>query len=910
MNLQQRSRPNSVYVIFPAIILLVVGLYRLSLLNYLLYHSIIEFLAIVVAITIFIIGWNTRKFSRNNMIIILAAGYLAVGSLDMLHTLAFSGMGVFPQHDSNLPTQFWIAARYVEGIAVFLGALYIGRKKVPLAETWLFGFLAAGVLLTYAIFAGVFPDCYVEGEGLTMFKIVSEFVVSAIFIAAGVIFWHKRTYLGRNILRLLLMAGVLTVLSEMSFTLYVDVYGFFNFLGHIFKLFSILLIYRALVEESLTNPYQLLFKEIAASNEKLSQNEKKFRDLVEHTTDWVWEVDLNGKLTYTNPRIKGLTGFELDEIIGRIPFDFMDPTGEGKAKEYFEDALAHANPFYQLESTMLNKDGFPVIFETSGVPVLNEQGELTGYRGIGRDITERKEAEKKLQQAKDEVEQANRAKSIFLANMSHEIRTPMNVIIGMTDILNNSGLNPNQKECAGMVRESANSLLTIINDILDFSKIEAGRLEIAKIHFNLAWEVERTVASFALQAQKKGLKLSCSIDDNVPRIVTGDSARLQQVLINLIGNALKFTEQGEVAVNIRQDDGGILFSISDTGIGIPADKDWLFQSFTQADTSGARKYEGTGLGLAISKNLVELMGGSIGVKSVENRGSTFFFTIPFDLPEDTADTLFSQQPVGSLSEQPSPETKALEILLVEDKPMNQKLATVLLEQKGHKVTTAVSGKEALEALKAQRFDLILMDIHMPEMDGLEVTKRIRTCEVEAVRDIPIIAMTAYAMKEDRDRCLQAGMNYYVSKPINPEELYYALSIVMEGRMQKTVQHSSLPAGLDEMLARIDGNIELLGELMDLFFQDYYQDMAKLKESMTNKDIQTLTVVIHGLKGELGNLGMNTAYKLACELEKMIKSDALEEASAVLQQLENEIKVLERYFSDPDWHVNLVTGEDV
>jgi CheY-like chemotaxis protein len=325
----------------------------------------------------------------------------------------------------------------------------------------------------------------------------------------------------------------------------------------------------------------------------------------------------------------------------------------------------------------------------------------------------------------------------------------------------------------------------LINRILDLSKIEAGMLEMEHVHFHLPREVEKTVSSFDLEAQKKGLELSCSIDDNVPKTVTGDPTRLQQVLVNLIGNAIKFTEQGAVAISLRQDETGVLFSISDTGVGIPPEKiDRLFNVFTQIDTFGMRKYEGTGLGLAISKNLVELMGGSIGVESVENRGSTFYFTIPFALHtgmDDITETIVLEKPEESLPEQPLLcGKKVLEILLVEDKPMNQKLATVLLEKKGHKVTTAINGREALDILRSQLFDLILMDIHMPEMDGLEATARIRAFENETVRRIPIIAMTAFAMKEDRDKCLQAGMDYYVSKPINTKELYSALAKVMEG----------------------------------------------------------------------------------------------------------------------------------
>ena len=800
--IEKRFNKRSLYVLIPVTILLLGGLYLLSLFNYLLFHTLIELFSIIIAFTIFVIGWSTQKYSKNNMFIILATGFLVVGSLDLLHTLTFKGMGVFPQNDANLPTQFWIAARYVQAAAFLLAALYLGGVNVIRPKAWLYGFLTVGAVLTYTIFAGFFPDSFVEGEGLTTFKIASEYVISVILVAAGVIFWKKRAYLGENIIRLLLLAVAFNILAEMSFTLYVDVYGFFNYLGHIFKLFSIAFIYRALIYESLTNPFHLLFNENATANEKLTHNEKKFRDLVEQSTDWVWEADHAGKLTYSNPRAQELTGYELDEILGKNLFDLMHPDESGKNRKYFLEAGARCKPFYRFENAMLHKNNCTIVFETSGSPVVNEQGELTGYRGIARDITERKQAEQALKLARDEAEQANRAKSNFLANMSHEIRTPMNVIMGMTELLHNSELNPTQQEWTEMVRHASDSLLAMINDVLDFSRIEATSLAPAQVSFHLSREVERIVSSFVPHTQKKGLKLSCDIDKKIPAEITGDPARLEQVLVKLVENAIKFTEQGEIVVSLQpvkegkdgEDEGEVkgpvranvfpvLFSIRDTGIGIPPDQvNCLFQRFTQVDASGTRKYEGTGLSLALSRKLVELMGGSIGVKSMEKGGSTFYFTIPFVLPPVTGDRTGSPAEPG---EAPGKEQSlcremiGLEILLVEDKPMNQKLATVLLEKKGHQVITAQNGKEALEMYKTRRFDLILMDIHMPEMDGLEATSRIRAMEAEGGGHIPIIAMTAYAMQEDRDTCLRAGMDYYISKPVNPEELYYALTKVME-----------------------------------------------------------------------------------------------------------------------------------
>ena len=909
--LEHQFKKSSLYVIIPAAMLLLAGLYLLSFFNYLFYHTLIELFSIIIALTIFVIGWNTQKYSRNNMFIILATGFLVVASLDLLHTLAYRGMGVFPQYDANLSTQFWIAARYVQAAAFFLAALYLGGGKQIRPKAWLYAFLTAGAVLTYAVFAGYFPDSFVEGEGLTTFKIVSEYVISAILVAAGIILWEKRTYLEKNILSLLLLAVSFNILSEMSLTLYVDVYGFFNFLGHIFKLFSMAFIYRALIYESLTNPFQLLFKEVAAANEKLTQNEKKFRDLVEQSTDWVWEVDLTGKLSYSNPRAQELTGYALEEILGKALFDFMDIDSAGRNRHYFFKSASRCEPFYRFENTMLHKNGEAIVFETNGTPIVNEQGKLTGYRGVARDITERKQAEQALIQSCEEIEQANRAKTQFLANMSHEVRTPMNIIMGMTGLLQNSELNPTQQEWAEMVREAAASLLAMMNDILDYSRIESSRLELIQVSFQLSREVKKIVSSFAPHVQKKGLKLTCHIDQEIPSVVIGNPARLRQVLSKLLDNAIKFTEQGEIVVSLhpvitekngeageaagleRSNIYAVHFSIRDTGIGIPPDQvNRLFEKFTQVDVSDTRRYEGAGLGLALSQKLVELMGGSIGVKSIEDRGSTFYFTIPFILPPYPAapgEASGNEQPLWRGN-------NGMEIMLVEDKPMNQKLATLLLEKEGYRVTTASNGKEALELHRTRSFDLILMDIQMPLMDGLEATAQIRAAEAAGNGHTPIIAMTAYAMQEDRDKCLQAGMDFYISKPIDTEELYCALARVMKKDANGPLTQALPAEDVKEMLQRVEGSIELLEELLQMFFQDFHQDRLVVKESLEKQDARALAAVMHGLKGELGNLGMHTAYQIACELENLAKENKFEAAASLARLLEDEIRRLEQFFA--------------
>jgi signal transduction histidine kinase/AmiR/NasT family two-component response regulator len=376
---------------------------------------------------------------------------------------------------------------------------------------------------------------------------------------------------------------------------------------------------------------------------------------------------------------------------------------------------------------------------------------------------------------KERAESANRIKSEFLANMSHDIRTPMNGIVGMTDLILHSDLNEDQQECLHIVRSSADSLLSLINDILDFSKIEAGKLDIDSVAFNLRDCLNDTVRMLSFRAVEKGLGLSCRVHADVPEMVKGDPSRLRQIVLNLAGNAIKFTQAGQVSIEVNRDASELLhFVVRDTGIGIqPEQQQKIFQPFVQSESGTFRKYGGTGLGLSICSRLVEMMNGKIWVVSQPGSGSQFHFTAQLE-NASSAVAVSKPAPVPS----GTAAFERLRILVAEDNAVNQKIAARILEKEGHQVLAAWNGREALEVLERESVDVIIMDVHMPEMDGLEATAAIRVREQGGAVSRPIIAATACAMKGDREKCLAAGMDAYITKPVQARQLLQMIDTVV------------------------------------------------------------------------------------------------------------------------------------
>jgi signal transduction histidine kinase/CheY-like chemotaxis protein/HPt (histidine-containing phosphotransfer) domain-containing protein len=522
-----------------------------------------------------------------------------------------------------------------------------------------------------------------------------------------------------------------------------------------------------------------------------------------------------------------------------------------------------------------------------------------------QDITKQKKGEELLIKAKEAAEQASALKSDFLANMSHEIRTPMNAIVGLSELALETDIGPKHFDYLRKMNEASFSLLKIINDILDFSKIEAGKLDIEEIEFSLSDTMTHIYDVYSNIAHDKGLKLTIDLDKRSPDTLIGDPSRISQIMTNLISNALKFTKAGEIkllveTMTISKTRAQIKFTVSDTGIGLNQEKKALiFDAFSQADTSTTRKYGGSGLGLSICKKLIELMGSMISVTSEEGRGSAFFFTLDFplgngnkiasspspDRKEALSDSTLSQVQLATLN--------GLEILLVEDNEMNRLVATDKLEKIGIKVDIAEDGKKALQAVQAKAYDLVLMDIQMPEMDGFESAHAIRNQEEEGkLPHLPIIAMTANAMVEDRQKTLMAGMDDHISKPVETSILYKTIlkwvparpisaanaadqavfAAVDEQKDTSSGLSGNLPGlDLDRGLQSLDGNSSLYRKLLAGFLRDYAGAAVKIKTSLAEDDHQEAHLITHTIKGLAGNIGASPLQKAASLLEQAVVS---------------------------------------
>lgn len=782
------------------------------------------------------------------------------------------------------------------------------------------------------------------------------------------------------------------------------------------------------------------------AEDQLRESEARKRAIFETAVDCILFIDEAGKVVEVNRAALRILNCKREGVIGKeFANIFVTPVSQQRFRESllrYQGAGEMGSMLgRRLEVELERKTGEKFIAEIATQPI-----PLKGSAGFAiflRDITEQKQYEETLREAKEAAEAASNAKSLFVANMSHEIRTPMNAIVGITELLLDTKLTRSQSEYLTTIQQSADALLCVISDILDFSKIEAGKLELDEADFEFREAIGDTLNSLALRAHGKGLELVLHVSPSTPEWVHGDQNRLRQVLVNLVGNAIKFTAAGEVVLRVEPETGHqdrvlLRFAVVDTGIGIAkARREAIFAAFEQADNSMTRKYGGTGLGLAIASRLVQLMGGRVWVESEEGEGTTFFFTIRFKLastPENSADAWRSADLAGlrvlivddnatnrivveemlsgwgiqsvsvdssaaavslleasdqtsqqfdlvlidgqmpeadgfelaeqlvakenfdppivmmlttgehhrrvqrcetlgleayllkplkrselldairlalhktdtgkSLAERGSPASQLspLNILLAEDSLVNQKVAIGLLQRQGHRIHIANNGREAVQAAKHEEFDVVLMDVQMPEMDGFEATRTIRARERATREHLPIIAMTAHAMKSDRDACLDAGMDGYVSKPIRVSELYQTIADVLDSQepLNSKTSPRSAPSlvNWDKALEIVQDDYDLLVDITQAFLEEMPKMLNELNAALAENDGPAFQRAAHTLKGSLRYFGANEAFELAYELE-CIGSDRrfddafnlLAEMKSLLSQIESELRSL-------------------
>ncbi len=537
---------------------------------------------------------------------------------------------------------------------------------------------------------------------------------------------------------------------------------------------------------ALASSFNAMLERLSGREESLKKTMDELRKLynaVEHSSAVILITDTEGGIEYVNPKFVQVTGYERAEALGKTPRILK--SGD-MPSEIYEELWKTIKSGEEWRGIFHNKkkNGEFYWAASSISPVKDTSGSITNLVGIQEDITAIKLFEQELQKAKAAAESANQAKSYFLASMSHEIRTPMNAIIGMTEILLDGPLDGEQKKYVETLRSAGENLLNIINDILDISKIEAGYLELESVPFDLKELLDAACGIMSVRTSEKGIDISCMIMPDVPVRLKGDPGRLRQVLLNLIGNAVKFTEEGGIRIEAALagkdlSAATIQFSINDTGIGIPEEKiDGIFEKFTQADPSTTRKYGGTGLGLTISQHLVELMGGKIWVSSTPGVGSTFYFTVLLGIEDErtagvsTVTEAASTAPAASSA---AKELKPLRILLVDDSGDNRLLVQSFLKKTPFTIDTAENGNIAVEKFKDSAYDIILMDIQMPVMDGYEATRQIRRWEQSrGLKKTPVLALTAYALLEEVRKCQEAGCSGHLAKPIKKQDLLNAI----------------------------------------------------------------------------------------------------------------------------------------
>ncbi len=615
---------------------------------------------------------------------------------------------------------------------------------------------------------------------------------------------------------------------------------------------------------------------------QLVENQERLQSILDNASSMIYIKDLQGRYVLTNKKFKDFYNIENDAELGKTDFDFATNSQAQRFKDTDAQVLTTGKPVEVEELVEAESGRFNMLIVK--FPLLDAQGNIYGISGIATDVTERAKDREQLIQARQVAENAKKMQEQFLANMSHEIRTPMNGIQGMTSLLLETDLDIEQKDFASTIKKSSDNLVVIINDILDFSKITAGKLTIEEIDFNLVEVLDNLKSTFRHRIKDKGLTFELNKASDVPTILNGDPYRLNQVLVNLVGNAIKFTHSGTISINITAENNPagktiLHVAVTDTGIGIKPDRlDQIFESFTQGSIETSRKYGGTGLGLAITRQLLELQNGSISVKSEIGCGTTFEFSIPYNDNISNKPAVFA----GDNLHNYKTIFKGKKFLVAEDNEINQKVIRQVLQKAGGTVDIANNGLEAVNILKERNdYHLIIMDLQMPEMDGYATTKYIRNV---MQLSIPIVAMTASALKDEKAKCIEMGMNDYLTKPFNFSFIYKRLNLLLSETSMHTTNfiEPAIPAKALFNLSLVEemDDEAYVEEILSLFLENTPAELQALKEASTQPE--NVYAIAHKLKSSVGLLQATELYELVTTIEQMGKTGDLKEVSSLIE----------------------------
>ena len=633
----------------------------------------------------------------------------------------------------------------------------------------------------------------------------------------------------------------------------------------------------------------------------LEQSEKRYRQIIENVSDLIYTTNKKGIILYANPSALRVTEYSQEEITGKNYIDFIRPDFKEQTVGFYTHALRNRLQNTYFEFPILTKSGKEVWLGQNVSLIHSDTNKdiILGFQAMARDITERIEFEKELIESKEQAISAAKIKSQFIANMSHEIRTPLNGIIGISNLLQKTELDPKQKKYLEAIMTSSDQLMGIINNILDISKIEAQRMTITNNPFNIHELVNSIGTLFEQRAISKNLDFYCTLDKAIPETLIGDAVKLNQILYNLIGNGLKFTDEGHVSLNVSLVNSDehvckIKFEVEDTGIGIREEfQNKIFSAFTQAEGESTRRYGGSGLGLTIVKKLIDLQHGSILLSSQPGKGATFTVELEFQIPEQEKNT-YKIDP----AKEENIDFNGIKILLAEDNPINQMVTTDLLKSLGAEITIAGNGQEAIDKYRTADFDIILMDMQMPIVDGYQAMKTIRSEFPEDKRSIPILALTAHAFEGELNRCIDCGADNYLSKPFEPQRLFHVINELLREMKGKYTNPEENKVNFDQLKYFLNNNDDLMISTLEVMISTLHEDLKLLNECTNENDNLGLKKLAHKMRPSFEMIGRNDLYNLCTSIEFNETSENLKkQVKQLIKETETVIQEISKYLEE-------------